>query len=165
MDNKSNKEFKAGRGKIIEGARRLAERLNKEIEKGNDTGPFLVALGVAVLKDTMDIVLSFAVVGLVPGVGWAISLFVTTFLFFFMLGKGWFLSTRLRIWFWVLGFFVDGLPVFGDLPISSILVIYAWHLTKKKAEESSVKLKNLNRLTRRDMKRLNQTIHTLELGN
>lgn len=163
MDNKSNRDFKAGRGKIIEASRRLAERLNSEIEKGNTTGPFLLALGIALIKDSLDIILTLAVVGLVPGLGWAISLSVTTFLFFFMLGKGWFLKTRVRIWFWILGFFVDGIPAFDMLPITSILVIYAWHLTKKRAKEADFKLRRLNSLTRRETRNLNQIIGTLEM--
>jgi hypothetical protein len=165
MDTKSNRELKAGRGKIIESAKKLADKLNEEIEKGNDTSAFLVALGVAILKDSMDIILSFAVVGLVPGVGLAISLFVTTFLFFFMLGKGWFLSARLRFWFWVLSFFVDGLPLFNTLPTSSLLVLYAWRLTKKRAADGSTKLKRLNSLTRRSVRRLNQAMYTVESEN
>jgi hypothetical protein len=163
MDTNSHKELRFNRRKIIESARKLAEHLNEEIEKGNDTGAFLIAIGVAVAKDSMDIILDLAVVGLVPGLGFAISLFVTTFLFFFMLGKGWFLQTRVRIWFWVLGLFVDGLPVFNALPIDTILVLYAWHLTKKRSGESAEKLKSLNSLTRRNVRRLNQTIQALEL--
>lgn len=165
MDVNRHTELRANRGKIVDSARRLAEKLNVEIEKGNDRGAFLLALSVAVAKDSLDIILDFAVVGLVPGVGSAISLFVTAFLFFFMLGKGWFLSTRLRFWYWVLGFFVDGLPLFNALPTSSLLILYAWHITKKRSEEGSAKLKNLNSLTRRKVRRISQTIKMMELSD
>jgi hypothetical protein len=82
-----------------------------------------------------------------------------------MLGKGWFLSARLRFWFWVLSFFVDGLPLFNTLPTSSLLVLYAWRLTKKRAADGSTKLKRLNSLTRRSVRRLNQAMYTVESEN
>lgn len=154
--------IKRYRGKIIDAAKKLAVKLNEEIEKGNDTVAFMTALFIAAAKDSIDWILSLAAVGLIPGVGFTISVFVSAFLFFFMLGKGWFLSLRLKFWYWVLGLFVEGLPVFNLLPINSLLVLYAWRLTKKRAEESSIKLNHLNQMTRRQIRRLNQSIDVIE---
>ncbi len=118
---------------IVHEARKLADKLNVEIEKGHDTTAFMIAVLLASFKDFLDIVLDFLVIGFIPGVSFAIGLFLTTFLFFFLLGKGWFLTTRIRIWFFVFGLFVDGLPLFNALPINTILVLYAWRLIKKRA--------------------------------
>ncbi len=148
--------------KITSAARELAQKLNIEIEKGNDEGAFLIALSLAAAKDFTDAILIFIGVGLIPGVPFIVGLFLTSFLFFFMLGKGWFLKWRLKVWFWILGLFVDGLPVFSALPINVLLVLYAWKLTKKRAERGKLKLKDLNNLSSREIDRLNKDISLLE---
>ena len=85
--------------KIIASAKNLALKLNVEIEKGNDTSAFMLALLLAAFKDFLDIILAIALIGLIPGVSFTFGLFLTSFLFFFMLGNGWFLTTRLRVWY------------------------------------------------------------------
>lgn len=148
--------------RIIHLAKKLAEKLNKEIEKGNDDTAFMLALLLAAFKDFLDIVLDFVLIGLIPGVSFAIGLFLTSFLFFFMLGKGWFLKWKIKFWFWVLGLFVDGLPLFNALPINVLLVLYAWRLTKKRAAKAKLKLKDLNNLTEKEINELNNDISLLE---
>lgn len=148
--------------KIVSQAQRLAEKLNKEIEKGNDTGAFMIALLLAAFKDFLDIILTLTLIGLIPGVTFAVGLFLTSFLFFFMLGKGWFLKIRLRIWFWILGLFIDGLPGFSALPINTLLMLYAWHLVKKRKAGAEIKLRDLNQLTEYEVNRLNNDISLLE---
>ena len=148
--------------KIIASAKNLALKLNVEIEKGNDTSAFMLALLLAAFKDFLDIILAIALIGLIPGVSFTFGLFLTSFLFFFMLGKGWFLTTRLRVWYWILGAFIDNLPGFNTLPINSLLVLYAWRLTKKRAEKGKLKLKNLSQLTEREVNALNNDIGLLE---
>ena len=149
--------------KIVSEAQKLAEKLNVEIEKGNDTGAFMIAILLAGFKDFMDIILTLMLIGLIPGVNFAVGLFLTSFLFFFMLGKGWFLKWRIRIWYWILGLFVDGLPgFFSALPISTLLVLYAWRLTKKRKDAAEIKLRDLGHLTMHEINRLNNDISLLE---
>lgn len=148
--------------RIIHQARKLAEKLNIEIEKGNDDTAFMIALLLAAFKDFLDIVLDFLLIGLIPGVSFAIGLFLTSFLFFFMLGKGWFLKWKIKFWFWFLGLFIDGLPLFNALPINVLLVLYAWRLTKKRAEKGKLKLKDLSNLTEKEINELNNDISLLE---
>ncbi len=148
--------------KITDAARSLAGKLNKEIEKGNDNTAFMIAILLAVFKDFIDIILTFTMVGLIPGVNFAVGLFLTSFLFFFMLGKGWFLKWKLRIWFWVLGLFFDGLPAFSALPVNSLLVLYAWRLAKKRKAHAEVKMKDLHNLTEKEIGALNADISLLE---
>ncbi|MBA3733556.1 hypothetical protein H0W91_04275 [Patescibacteria group bacterium] len=148
--------------KIIHLARKLAEKLNVEIEKGNDDSAFMIALLLAAFKDFLDIVLDFLLIGLIPGVSFFIGLFLTSFLFFFMLGKGWFLKWKIKFWFWFLGLFIDGLPLFNALPINVLLVLYAWRLTKKRAKKATLKLKNISTLTESEINALNNDISLLE---
>jgi len=148
--------------KIVSGAQKLAEKLNIEIEKGNDTGAFMIAILLAGFKDFMDIILTLMLIGLIPGVNFAVGLFLTSFLFFFMLGKGWFLKWRIRLWFWILGLFIDGLPGFSALPINTLLVLYAWRLTKKRKAGAEIKLRDLSNLTTHEINRLNNDISLLE---
>ncbi len=148
--------------KIVSGAKSLAEKLNEEIAKGNDTSAFMIAMILALFKDFMDIVLDLLLIGEIPGVNFATGLFLTSFLFFFMLGKGWFLKWKIKFWYWVLGLFVDGLPIVSLLPINTLLVLYAWRLTKKRKAKAEVKLKNLDNLTEREISMLNNDISLLE---
>ncbi len=148
--------------KIVSQAQRLAEKLNKEIEKGNDTTAFMIAILLAAFKDYMDIMLTITFIGLVPGVTFAVGLFLTSFLFFFMLRKGWFLKTRIKIWFWILGLFVDGIPAVSAFPMNTLLVLYAWRLTKKRKARAETKLRDLSRLTEREINQLNNDISLLE---
>lgn len=150
------------RQRVVHQAKELAEKLNTEIEKGNDNGAFMIALLLAAAKDFLDILLDLLLIGLIPGVGFLVGLFLTSFLFFFMLGKGWFLKWKIRFWFWILGFFVDGLPGFNALPINTLLVLYAWRLTKKRAKQGKLKLKNLSNLTEKEINELNNDISLLE---
>lgn len=147
---------------ITHSAQSLAKKLNKEIEKGHDTTAFMIALILAAFKDFLDIILDFFLIGLFPGVSFVIGLFLTSFIFFFLLHKGWLLKMRVRIWFFVLGLFIDGLPLFNALPINSIVVLYAWHLTKKRASKANRKLHNLSNLTVFEINQLNHDISLLE---
>jgi len=150
------------RQRVIQQAKKLAEKLNIEIAKGNDTGAFMIALLLAAFKDFLDIVLTLLLIGLIPGVNLIVGLFLTSFLFFFMLGKGFLLKWKIRFWFWVLGLFVDGLPLFSALPINTLLVLYAWRLAKKRAKRGKLKLKNLSNLTENEINALNDDISLLE---
>ena len=147
---------------IIQGARELAGKLNAEIAKGNDTGAYMIALLLAGFKDFLDVILNFTGVGEIPGVNFGCGLFLTSFLFYFMLSKGYFLTTRLRIWFWVLGLFVDGLPLFSTLPINLLLVLYAWRLAKKRAANAEINLRDLQKLSQKEVDALNKNISLLE---
>lgn len=147
---------------ITNSARRLAEKLNTEIEKGNDTSAYMIALTLAICKDFSDFLLTLLAVGLIPGVNFCIGLFLTSFLFFFLLRKGWFLKTRIKFWYWVLGLFVDGLPAVSALPMNTLLVIYAWRLAKKRAGRAKEKMADLYNLTGREIDELNNDISLLE---
>ncbi len=147
---------------VVNQARTLANKLNREIEKGNDTFAFGIALIIAIFKDATDIILDLLGVGEIPGVTFLVGMFLTTFMFFFMLGKGWFLTTRLRIWYWVLGLFVDNLPLFNALPINTLLVLYAWRLTKKRAANGKLVLGTIGDLSNKQVDELNKDISLLE---
>lgn len=153
--------------KVVSAAEGLAQKLNKEIEKGNATGAFMIAILLATFKDILDIylnALNITFVGVLSGVEFVVSLFLTSFLFFFMLSKGWFLKTRIKIWYWILSIFFEGLPGFSLLPISTLLVLYAWRLAKKRKAHAEIKLENLDNLTTQEIASLNNNIGLLEDG-
>ncbi len=150
---------------ITQLAKNLASKLNEEIAKGDDVVAFMIALLLAAFKDFLDIVLDFFGVGLIPGVSFSFGLFLTSFLFFFMYGKGYFLKWRLQFWFWVLGLGVDNLPAFNALPINTLLVLYAWRLARKRAAKGKQKLENLNNLTEHELKALDDDISLLEASD
>ncbi|MDP2656534.1 MAG: hypothetical protein Q8P11_03140 [bacterium] len=185
--NRSRKESLIGRyiedinleQRIIGQARALADKLNREIEKGNDSMAFMVALVLAACKDVIDLVPGglIGVISMIPVVGIAIAaallpvlkaittltgFFFTGFIFFFLLGKGWFLTTRIKIIFWGLGLFMDNLPLIGELPMNIFVVLYAWRLVKKRARNGELKLRNLNNLTEKEIVALNKDISLLE---
>ncbi len=152
---------------MVSAAEGLAQKLNKEIEKGNATGAFMIAILLATFKDILDIylnALNITFVGVLSGVEFVVSLFLTSFLFFFMLSKGWFLKTRIKIWYWILSIFFEGLPGFSLLPISTLLVLYAWRLAKKRKANAEIKLENLDNLTAQEINSLNNDIGSLEDG-
>jgi len=148
--------------RIIYQAKKLAGKLNEEIEKGNDKTAFMIALLLAAFKDFLDVILTFLVIGVIPGVTFSVGLFLTSFLFFFMLGKGWFLRWKMKFYFWFLGLFIDGIPAVSVLPMNVMLVLYAWYKVKKRAEKAKSKLKNLNNLTEKEIGDLNNDISLLE---
>ena len=151
--------------RIVGAAESLAKKLNEEIAKGNDDTAFMIAFLLAGFKDFLDIILVLTAVGLIPGVTWGTGLFLSGFLFFFMLGKGWFLKWRLRLGYWVLCWFFDGLPGFNTLPINSLMVLYAWRLAKKRQRKATEKLQELHTMTDAEMEALNNDISLLEEGD
>ncbi len=151
--------------RVVSAAKSLAGKLNEEIAKGNDDIAFMIALLLAAFKDFLDIILAFLLIGEIPGVSFFIGLFLTSFLFFFMLGKGWFLKWKIKLWFWILGLIVDGFPVVSVFPMNVMLVLYAWRLAKKRAEKGKLKLKNLEGLTVHEINALNNDISLLEASD
>jgi len=147
---------------IAAAGKKLAQKLNKEIDKGNDTFSFTIAITLACLKDFLDIVLSFLLIGLIPGVNMLVGLFLTTFLYVFMLRKGWFLKTRIRIMYWVLGVFVDGLPGVSALPMNVLLVLYAWRLAIMRKRKAQEHLKVIHRKTLEEIVALEKDMSLLE---
>ena len=86
-------------------ARRLVAKLNKEIAMGNDVIAFEIAISLAILKDgVLDILLDFFGIGLIPIIGQIPGWFLSAFFTYFLWGKGWFNTTKIRIVWWSFGF-------------------------------------------------------------
>lgn len=158
MENKERVEFF-----LSQQARSLVYKLNEEIDKGNDMFAFTTALMLAMFKDFIDLCFFALKVKLAAtGIGiaivlplalfaWATGVFLTVFIYFFLLGKGWCKRMRLRIIYWILGFFVANFPVFSALPINTLLVLYAWRLVRKRGLQASRDLGEINIKTRKDL--------------
>lgn len=146
----------------------LVEKLNKEIERGNATKVFMLAMFIAGTKDALDMIMDGTGIGLIPGIGFLTGI-LTTFNYFFLLKKGWFLKTRAKIkifegkvGYWVLGFFIDGLPAINFLPINVIYVAYAWKLVRKRAKKAQKKLDNVHKLAASEIEKLNNDISIVD---
>ena len=149
--------------RITQAAQALAKKLNKEIEKGHDTIAFSIAILLATFKDFFDLIIFLTGTSVyAPGVSMLTGLFLSSFLYFFLLGKGWFLKWRIRLEYWVLCLFFDGLPGFEALPINTLMVLYAWRLTKKRMRHAEVKMKELEVMTEVQITALNKDISLLE---
>lgn len=136
---------------VTRAARQLADKLNEEIKEGHDFIGFSIAFLLASLKDGVDIVLDFLLIGEIPIVGQIPGLFLSAFLTFFLLGKGWFLKTRVRGIYYILALFVDNLPLLNNLPLNTLTILYAWHLTREKARQSGDNLGKLKTATKKEI--------------
>lgn len=150
-------------------AEALVRKLNEEIEKGHDILVFIIMIYLALMKDVLDLVGAFA--EFVPVAGSAADLaqsalgvFLGALLFAFLWGKGYFLRLRIRIIHMVLGIFFDNLPVFKLMPINVLMVIYAWHIVRKRARKAKKKLEEYtgSKLSRREAYKLSRDPSLLE---
>lgn len=140
-------------------AQSVAAKLNKQIEQGHETGAFLIMIMLAIFKDgLLDILLDFLFIGMIPVIGQIPGWFVSAVIFYFMWGKGWFLKFRLHLWFYALSFIIDGLPLFEELPITTLTVLYAWHNVRKWAKEAEEKLQSLDMSTKEELEELDQVL-------
>ncbi len=147
---------------VTEAAQRLSEKLNREIERGNDFIAFSIALFLAMFKDGLEIVLDLTAVGLVPVLGQIPGIFLSVFLTAFLWEKGWFLKTRIKVIWWVLGFFIDNLPAANALPMSTLSVLYAWRIVRKRARAAEEKLEKIKELTEKEIESLDKDISLLD---
>jgi hypothetical protein len=162
------------RENVIRAANLLAQKLNEEIERGYAIPAFSFALLLAAFKDYFDIIWDMILVALqgIPVVGQilfviaepldtVVDLFLATFLFFFMLHKGYFIKTKIKLIFWVLTA-LDLIPGADLLPLESFAVMWAYHVIQIRASRAELKLKKLDQLTQKEIENLNTTIELLD---
>lgn len=156
--------------------RRVAEKLNKEIERGNEIGAFTFALlFIAIPKDMLDGFYTTAVGFLqaIPGIGqmlavggapakFIVGAVLSATLYFFMLRKGWFIRWKIRIWYFILGFFVDNLPAADILPMSTFMLLYAWKNVHVRAARARKKLLELAKISKEEIENLDKDINSLD---
>ncbi len=147
---------------LRDAARQLAEKLNEEIARGNEYTAFTIAALLAAAKDIIDFGLGAFLIGLIPIAGQLPGYFLSAFLTYFLWRKGWFLRTRIRVIWWSLGIFFDNLPAFNMLPINTLVVLYAWHIVRKRGDAARKKLNALHELTQEEISRLNNDISLLD---
>jgi len=148
-------------------ATKIAGKLNDEIASGHATTAFTVALLMAAAKDSMDLGYTTfaALIQGIPGVGQGlavvlaplkvtIGVLLTLTLQYFLFRKGFLKKVRIRVYFWIFGFFFDNLPLFDALPIQSLMVLVAWRTVKKRAENAEEKLARLKRMTEMEKQEL-----------
>ena len=154
---------------VTDAAKRLAKKLNQEIERGNDFVVFTFALILAGIKDALDLGLTALLIALfaflgpftfileIPGI------FLSVFLFAFLWGKGWFLKGRIKIIRWILALFIDNIPGVSALPMNIFMVLYAWRIVKKRAKAAEEKLEKIKELTEKEIEDLDKDISLLDV--
>lgn len=141
-------------------ARLLVTKLNEEIARGHDTFAFVIMMVIALLKDLLEL----TPLGQIPVLSQFIGAFLATVIFAFMFGKGWFISTRVKVIYWVAGFFIDNLPAVSALPMETLTVLYAWHLVRKRAQKAEEKLRFCEQMTEEQVNELVNNIGFLDEG-
>lgn len=132
----------------LSAAKKLAGKLNQLIAQGHDTTAFSIALLLAALKDGVDIGLDFLfLAGEIPLVGQLPGVFISATLAYFLWGKGWFNTTKIKIVIWVLGLFIDNMPMVNDLPMTVLTVLWAWHIIRERAQHAERNLGTLGEKT------------------
>ena len=143
---------------VLELAQKAAVKLNKQIELGHETTAFTIAIVLAIFKDgALDIGLDLlGGFGEIPILGQLPGLFVSAALFYFLWGKGWCNTTKVKAIIWILGIFIDNLPLANELPMTVLTVFMAWHVVHKKAGEAEEKLQTLNEKTMEELEIIEQ---------
>jgi len=129
----------------VSAARTLAERLNREIAEGHDITAFMIALLLAASKDGLDWILDLFFIGEIPIIGQIPGIFLSVFLAYFLWGKGWFNKTKVRIIYYIIGLFIDNLPLVNNLPMNILVVLWAWHVVRHRAREAERELEDLQK--------------------
>lgn len=131
----------------LSAAKKLAGKLNQLIAQGHDTTAFSIALLLAALKDGVDIGLDLILVGEIPLVGQMPGMFISATLVYFLWGKGWFNTAKIRIIIWGLGLVVDNAPLVNDLPMTVLTVLWAWHIVRERAQYAEKNKRELGEKT------------------
>ncbi len=142
------------KGQTTELAEKLAAKLNRMIAEGEDTQAFVIATSLAVAKDSLDVILTFTGIGLIPIVGALPGIFLWVVLYTFTSGKGYFKKFKLRLAWWILGLFVDNLPLFSALPVNTLVVLYAWRVTRKRGSAARENLDRLHQSTAEELEKI-----------
>lgn len=143
---------------VFKTAERVAIKLNKLIEDGHDATAFFMAILLAAFKDCVDLGIDLVLIGEIPILGQLPGLFISATLMYFLWGKGWFNTTKIKIIWWVFGLFFDNLPLLNALPMTVFTVLMAWHVVRKKAEGAEENLKELKKKTMRELEEIEKGI-------
>ncbi len=142
---------------VFEAAQRVANKLNKLIDQGHDTIAFGIAIILAIIKDGVDIGLDFIIIGEIPIIGQLPGLFISATLMYFLWGKGWFNTAKVKILLWGLGMFFDNLPfLINDLPMTVLTVLMAWHVVRERAKKAEENLRELSKKTQEELEAIEQ---------
>ncbi|MEK9166568.1 MAG: hypothetical protein AAB846_02435 [Patescibacteria group bacterium] len=137
----------------------IAEKLNKQIAEGHDVFAFSIAITLALTKDGVDVALDFLFgVGEIPILGQIPGYIISGILTNFLLGKGWLLKPKIRLTYYVLGLFVDNLPLANNLPLSALTILYAWHNVREQAKQSQGRLEELGRASEKRIKEIEKEL-------
>ena len=115
----------------------ILRKMMKAIEDKNLwVWPF--AIGLALLNDFLDVL----VVGSIPIIGDAVDVLTGFILFMFLLNIGGNIRIKVRVAI-ILANFFELIPFVDFIPVWTISILYAWHITNKRGVEAEQKLRKL----------------------
>ena len=136
---------------VTEVAQRVATKLNELIAQGHDTTAFAIAIGLTLLNDSLDIILGLLGVGDIPLISEIPGWLITGILFYFLWGKGYFNNFKVKVILWGLGFFFESIPFIDWLPATTLSVIMAWHVVRKRGRQAEEELVKVNEMTEEEL--------------
>ncbi len=124
-----------GTGKYADIKKSIAA-LKGDIDRSKHRDVFLFALLTAVANDFADPLAEWAGTAIQPVVGtvtfsWLETMAswgLTFFTWWYLTSNGWFKDSerRIRFIFWVVSFFLEGIPFVKELPLHTVVTVYAW---------------------------------------
>ena len=152
---------------VREIANRIADHLQKEIDRGHRVTAFTILISLALLVDFWEVIGTITLLQIalnVAVIGFVIEALPPLILYFFMRQQGWFLQRKignvinkyeLQIIFWLLSF-VDAIPVIEILPLQTFGVLKVWKKVKKNAAEAKVELAELQYTAAEEIERIRE---------
>ena len=116
-----NISYPLSESQIREAARKFADLLQEEIDRGHRFGAFVILLSFAAVVDFWEVVADFFLIG--PFIGWLVNNFCSFVLWYFMKKQGWWLQRKiggkinkyqLQITFWIISL-INGVPIIDIL--------------------------------------------------
>lgn len=96
------------------------------------------ALMLALLNDFLDLL----IIGSIPIIGDIIDLFTGFILFMFLLNLGGHIRIKVRAVIFAASFF-ELIPLVDFIPVWTISILYAWHITRQEGEKAEQTLKKI----------------------
>ena len=139
-------------------------KLKKQVERGNNPAPFMLAMMLSCFKDFIDIIFvalkslltlsAFGIAIALPLVviTWTISFALAITIYLVLRGQGWFKRLKNRIFYGFFAIIIGSLPLISILPISSVIIYCKWLGVKKRARKAEEKLRSVNRMTEQELK-------------
>ncbi|KXB08618.1 hypothetical protein AKJ56_00710 [candidate division MSBL1 archaeon SCGC-AAA382N08] len=121
-------------------AKGTVERMEKAVDKGNDTATFVILIIMALANDFSD----WLIIGSIPVLGDIVDVFTGLVLTMFLWNVGGFIKWKVRGIIWICSG-LELIPMVDILPTFTISVLWAWYKVRKHAKEGESGLEILSK--------------------